>query len=150
MSPACRRVFFFALCFIFGVVRGRAEQVVISEIMYHPAGGKPAWVEVLNNTATPFDIANWRLSAESMGYELPAFSTNAPKLTFLNPFERIVVGAVEPAALRAAWNIPDAVRIYGPWTGKLKHSGNKLVVRDKNGVNLCVVEHEDEIGRAHV
>ncbi|MFT5409319.1 MAG: hypothetical protein ACI9NC_002040, partial [Verrucomicrobiales bacterium] len=39
----------------------RAEQVVISEIMYHPPAGRYEFIEVENLTATPFDIAKWKL-----------------------------------------------------------------------------------------
>src|SRR5687768_4893439 len=48
----------------------RAEQVALSEIMYHPAGTAPEYVEVYNNTATPFDIALWRLTG-SVSFAFP-------------------------------------------------------------------------------
>ena len=31
------------------------------------------------------------------------------------------------AALRAALKIPESVRIFGPWSGKLRHSGNRIL-----------------------
>src|SRR5258706_12281517 len=76
----------------------RAEQVVISKIMYHPPGNLPEYVEVFNNTATPFDIANWRVS-HGVEYEFPGFATNDPGLTFLKPFERIVLSEASPTEL---------------------------------------------------
>ena len=143
MSPPVRRLLLTLLLLALALPAARAEQVVISEIMYHPPTGKPAWIELQNLTATPFDIAEWRLRAESMDYEFPAFSAAAPQATFLKPFERIVVGATNAAALRALCQIPESVRIFGPWSGKLKHSGNHIVLRDKNGLTLCTVTHED-------
>lgn len=143
MLPPVRRLLLTLLLLAHALPAARAEQVVISEIMYHPPAGKPAWIELQNLTATPFDIADWRLRAESMDFEFPGFSAAAPQATFLKPFERIVVGATNAAALRAACNIPESIRIFGPWSGKLKHSGNRIILRDKNGLTLCTVTHED-------
>ena len=39
-----------------------AEQIVFSEVMYHPPAGGHEFIEVQNLTATPFDIAQWELS----------------------------------------------------------------------------------------
>ena len=58
-----------------------AEQVVISKIMYHPPGALPEYLELFNNTATPLDIANWRVT-HAVEYEFPSFSGNDPGLTF--------------------------------------------------------------------
>src|SRR4051812_47212039 len=55
-----------ALCFA-----ARAEQVVISKIMYHPPGALPEYFELYNNTATPLDIANWHVT-HAVEYEFPA------------------------------------------------------------------------------
>ena len=44
------------------LVPSQAEQIVFSEIIYHPRGNQPEYIEVYNNTATPFDIAQWRLT----------------------------------------------------------------------------------------
>jgi hypothetical protein len=46
--------------------------------------------------------------------------------------------------------------VVGPWTGKLKNEGERLTVRDKNGVTLCTVKYStcdpwptaDEEGRS--
>ena len=120
----------------------RAEQVVISEIMYHPAKQKPEFVEIYNNTATPFDIARWQLTG-GIRYEFPDFSANDPGATFLKPFERIVVCGTSALALRAAYHIPESVRIYGPWSGKMKHGDERLALKDKNGVGVCTVKYAD-------
>ncbi|MGY8690157.1 MAG: lamin tail domain-containing protein, partial [Verrucomicrobiales bacterium] len=40
----------------------QADQVVISEIMYHPRGEQPEFVELTNITATPLDIIRWRFT----------------------------------------------------------------------------------------
>ncbi len=117
-----------------------AEQVVISKIMYHPPGAQPEYVELFNNTATPFDLANWRL-AGGAHFDFPSFSTNDPQRTFLKPFERIVLCGENPELVRAAWKIPAGIRLYGPWTGKLDNGGERLTLKDKNGVALCTVHY---------
>ena len=96
-----------------GGVTARAEQVVFSEIMYHPPDTRPEYVEVYNNTATPFDIAQWRLRG-GVDYDFPAFAAGNPARTFLKPFERILLSPVDEGTLRAVYNIPPNVRIYGP------------------------------------
>ena len=117
-----------------------AEQVVFSKIMYGPVAGHPQYLEVCNNTVTPFDIARWRLTG-GVQYEFPDFSTNAPKLTFLKPFERILLCGTNASALRVAYGIPESVRIYGPWTGRLNPQGERLTLKDQNGVALCAVKY---------
>ncbi len=120
----------------------RAEQVVISEIMYHPAGQKPEYVEIYNNTATPFDIARWQLTG-GIRYEFPEFSADNSAVTFLKPFERIVVCGTSAPVLRAAYQISESVRVYGPWSGKMKHGDERLALKDKNGVVVCTVKYAD-------
>src|SRR5216117_581689 len=130
------------VCFGYFVVSSHAEQVVISKIMYHPQGDRPEYIELYNNTATPLDIANWRFT-HGIEYEFPDFATNDPGRTFLKPFERILLSDAPASALRNAYNVPDAVRICGPWKGKLKNSGKRITVSDKNGVIVCTVKYAD-------
>ncbi len=126
----------------FSLLTGRAEQVVISEIMYHPRGNQPEYIEVYNNTATPFDIAQWRLGGGA-NYEFPRFDpANAPA-SFLKPFERIVLSGADEPNTRAAYGIPTSVRIFGPWVGNLSPDGERISLKDKNGVNVCTVQYND-------
>ena len=125
-----------------GISDVQAEQVVFSEIMYHPSGTLPEYIELSNSTATPMDIAEWRLS-DAVDYTFPAFSDTDPDRTFLKPFERIVLCGVDEATLRAAYNIEPTVRIYGPWAGNLKNSGERITLNDKNGTLVCTVQYND-------
>ena len=79
----------------------RGEQVVISEIMYHPPGTLPEYLEVYNNSATPLDMAEWRLR-DGVDYDFPGFASGNPGLTLLKPFERIVLCGVDAAVLRSS------------------------------------------------
>ncbi|MEN6577522.1 MAG: lamin tail domain-containing protein, partial [Phycisphaerales bacterium] len=141
MKGLCR-VCVVSVVFLMGVSEVRSEQVVFSEIMYHPAGTLPEYLEIYNDTATPFDIADWRLS-DGVEYVFPSFSVEETDLTFLKPFERILLAGVDEATLRAAYNVPATTRVYGPWTGNLKNSGERVTLRDKNGVLVCTVEYND-------
>ena len=61
----------YALVLVVSTCAIRAEQVLISEIMYHPPEGMPAWVEIQINTATPFDMSAWKLTATAMEFVFP-------------------------------------------------------------------------------
>ena len=120
-----------------------AEQIVFSEIHYHPQDGKPEYLEIHNLTGTPFDIANWKLS-DGVDYEFPAFDAVDPAATYLQPFEYIVVSPVDEATFRAAYPISSAAKVFGPWTGALDNSGEHLALEDKNGVLRAEIRYDDD------
>ena len=93
MTYSCR-LFSWVAALILATSALRAEQVVFSEIMYHPPGTLPEFIEVYNNTATPFDMAEWKLRG-GVDYDFPAFSAADPNRTFLKPFERIVLSSAD-------------------------------------------------------
>ena len=116
----------------------RAEQVLFTEIMYAPAGGKPEFIEVFNMSMTPLDMAKWRFS-DGVIYEFPDFNPGAVQAHFLKPLERIVVSAADEATTRAAYGIGATVRVFGPWTGALDNGGERVTLNDKNGVIMASV-----------
>ena len=120
-----------------------AEQIVFSEIMYHPPAGKYEFVEIQNLTATPFDIAKWKLR-DGADFDFPDFNAGDPQNTFLKAFERIVICETDPATFRTAYGLPGAIRVYGPWTGSLSNSGERITLKDKNGVTRCTVRYNDK------
>ncbi len=119
-----------------------AEQVVFSEVMYHPPAGRYEFVEVQNLTATPFDIARWEL-ADGVSFTFPEFSAAAAADSFLKAFERIVICETDPATFRAAYGLPAAVRVFGPWSGTLSDAGERVTLNDKNGVARCTLRYAD-------
>ncbi|MDB4491606.1 lamin tail domain-containing protein [bacterium] len=136
---------FASLCLLIAILMPpsvRAEQVVFSEIMYHPSGELPEFIEVQNLTATPFDIALWEL-AGGVGYRFPDFSEAQATDSFLKAFERIVLTGVEPSVFREAYGLPEAIRVFGPWEGKLSDDGERVTLKDKNGVKRCTVRYND-------
>lgn len=119
-----------------------AENVVFSEIHYHPADGRPEYIEIQNLSLTPYDIADWRFS-DGVDYRFPQFSSANPTWTFLKHHERILVTGADPQAFRQAYGVPAAVRIYGPWTGNLADGGERVTLKDKNGVVVVTVNYRD-------
>ena len=84
----------------------RAEQVVFSEVMYHPPAGGHEFIEVQNLTATPFDIAQWELT-EGVSFTFPDFASGPALDSFLKAFERIILCDTDPATFRAAYSVPN-------------------------------------------
>lgn len=120
-----------------------ATEVIISELMYNPAPGKPEYIELQNLTANPLDIAGWTFTA-GIDYAFADFSDANPMISFLKPFERILLSDVAEATLRAAYpSIPLATRIYGPYLGALNDDGEQVSLEDKNGVGVTTVTYDD-------
>ncbi|MBI3867685.1 MAG: lamin tail domain-containing protein [Verrucomicrobia bacterium] len=98
--------------------------VVITEIHYNPAAPALEFIELKNISldAVPlFDPAHptntWRLSG--VGYDFPLNTTLAPG-------EIIVMAPVTPAAFRAQETVPAKTRIFGPYSGALQDSGERI------------------------
>lgn len=119
----------------------KAEQVVFSEIMYNPPVGGYEFVEVQNLTATPFDIAEWELRGGA-DFDFPEFTSGTE--TFLKAFERIVICETDPTTFRAAYGLPSAVRVFGPWAGTLSNGGERITLKDKNEVVRCEMRYDDD------
>lgn len=103
----------------------RVGPVVISEILFAPAPGKAAFVELANlsPTAVPlFDPAHpanaWTL--EGVGEFV------FPPDTVLPPCSTLIVCATDPAVFRAQYNLSAAVPVLGPWPGALATDGETL------------------------
>ena len=120
----------------------KAEQVVISEVMYHPPAGLYEFLEVENLTATVFDIAQWRMRG-AVEYDFPGYNDGDHQSNFLKPWERIVICGVDPATFRSAYSLPGSVRVFGPWTGSMANEGERINLRDKNGAMVCTLRYDD-------
>ena len=113
-----------------------AGQVIISEVMYNPAGTRAEWIEVVNTTTRRMDMATWRLSGGA-SLTLPDFLEANPSAHLLFEHERILLSAKSPAETRVDYpSIPAGVRIYGPWVGALDNSKGTITILDKNGARL--------------
>lgn len=121
-----------------------AEQIAISEIMYHPPGSAPEFVEVLNLTSNRIDMADWKLSGGA-SLSLPGFEAGAPTAHFLREYERIILSAADPVATRLAYpSIGSGTRVFGPWTGNLSNAGDTIVLKDASDAQQCQVTYGDD------
>ncbi len=120
----------------------RADQVLLSKIMYHPPGELPEYVEIYNNTANAIDLADWRLKG-GIEFRFPAFSAADPMASWMKPFERIVISMADARATRDAYKIAGNVRVLGPWIGRLHKQGDRLKLLDKNGLTVSTVKYLD-------
>ncbi|HBI32079.1 MAG TPA: hypothetical protein DDY45_08585, partial [Verrucomicrobiales bacterium] len=119
-----------------------AEQIVFSEVMYHPPAGGHEFIEVQNLTATPFDIAQWELT-DGASFTFPDFASGPALDSFLKAFERIILCDTDPATFRATYNVPNSIRVFGPWSGRLSNGGERVTLADKNGTIRCSFRYED-------
>ncbi|RME93586.1 MAG: hypothetical protein D6766_07915, partial [Verrucomicrobia bacterium] len=98
--------------------------VVISEIHYHPPAGQPEFIELKNITDQPVALYDpdhptntWRIAG--VGFHFP------PEVTLPAQGLLLVTGG-DPAAVRAAYGVPEGTPIFGPWDGNLQDSGERL------------------------
>jgi hypothetical protein len=108
--------------------------VVISEIQYHPPAldgdrDQYEFIELANLNASPVDLFDpahpahvWRLR-DAVDYSFPS-------LVSLTPGERVLVVPFDPvtntvalANFLAVYSVPGAVRLFGPYAGKLDNAG---------------------------
>lgn len=120
-----------------------ASHVILSEVMYNPAGTKAEWIEVTNTTTNRLDMATWQLTSGA-SLTLPDFVSATPTAHFLKERERILLSSKSPTDTRLDYpNIPANVRIFGPWVGALDNAGETIVLRDKNGALLTQLSYGD-------
>lgn len=122
----------------------RVGPVVIHEIHYHPAGAGDEFIEVLNASGQAVDLfepghpANtWRLNG--VGFSFPSGTTlPAGALALVVP--------TDPAAFRAAHGLAATVPVYGPYTGNLQDSGERLELqRAEDSLSGLVYITVDEV-----
>ena len=110
-----------------------ASGVIISEIMYNPAGGDESleYVELHNEDILPFDIGGWRFS-DGIEYVFPEGTMMAPQSYLL------VCKDIEVA--RAAYGINN---VLGPYTGRLNNAGERVSLANSYGSVVQQVRYSD-------
>ncbi len=142
------------LALFLSIITASAQLVIVSEIMYHPSGDAPEYIEIQNTTSSAYDIALWEITG-GINFTFPDFASGDPQAHFLKNKERLLVSSVAPDALRAAYDIPADIRVFGPWEGKiaedgtrssgfLSNQGETLTVKDKNGSLFGTVSYADD------
>lgn len=93
--------------------------VVMTEIMYHPAGTGAEFIELQNLTGADINVGGWKF-IEGINYMFPAGST-------IPAFGYALVVGIDPATFRSTYNVPANVPIFGPFTsGTLDNNGGNL------------------------
>jgi len=143
LKKSCLSALSGGITFLLSLTTAQAEQVIFTEINYNPAGDDPEFIEITNNTATPFDIGTWYFS-DGVDFTFPDFDPGDTDAHILKHWERILVTNVDEATFRTAYpGTPAGVRIFGPFTGSLSNSGENLELSDKNGVIMAQIEYND-------
>jgi len=110
----------------------RADRaVVFNEIMYHPAANEPTleWVELYNQMSVDVDISGWRISN--------GIEHTFPNGTLIRGGGYLVV-AISPGTLSALTGVTN---LFGPFSGRLSNSGEKLELQDINGRSMDSVNY---------
>jgi len=111
------------------------QEVVISEIMYHPLedSANDEYVELLNPTAAPIHFFDsdgiWRLD-NAVSFEFPAnFTLGAGQRILVVPFDAADTQRLN--AFEAAYNtgsLTPGVDVFGPYDGSLSNGGERLAL----------------------
>lgn len=121
-------------------VSPRVGPIVINEIHYHPdnAAGDE-FIELLNSGDTNVPLFH------------PAFPTNTWRFTGLNfsfppnaslaPAALALVTPLAPEVFRAKYGIATNVQIFGPYTGALDNSGERLSLEVPDNPNLDITPY---------
>ncbi len=107
--------------------------VVLNEIMYHPASDEDRmeWIELHNQLIVPVDLSGWSLS-DGVAYIFP----NGTVI----PAEGYLVIAVSPEDLKTATGLDS---VYGPFSGRLANSGERLRLQNNSGRIMDQIEYSD-------
>ena len=125
--------------FIVNAVPASADNVVVSEMNYHPSDPTPAeiaagftaandfeYIELLNIGASAVDLTGVSFTA-GIGFQFTA--ALSPSLLRLEPGERVVI-AENLAAFAMRYGTSAGLKLTGPYSGNLSNGGETLTVRN--------------------
>ena len=113
---------------------GQAEDVIITEIMYHPSSQKEEeeYIELYNRGATPVSLGGWKITA--------GVDFTFPNRT-LGSHEYLVVAA-NVTSFTAKY--PTVTNVVGGWVGRLRDKGEEIELRNALGSVVNRVRYADE------
>jgi hypothetical protein len=100
-------------------------EAVISEIMYFPAGDGDEYIELYNphreavHLDAPFS-RNWRFTN--------GVSYNFPDAAVIPPRSFVLIVPIDPDSFRVKYNVPAETQIFGPYSGELLNTGERLTL----------------------
>ncbi|MHC4073673.1 MAG: lamin tail domain-containing protein, partial [Planctomycetota bacterium] len=108
--------------------------LVVTEVMYHPAGAGEAleFIELYNNRAVFEDLTGYAFT-NGIRY---AFEPG----TIIGARQYAVV-ARDPAALEAAYGISG---VHGPFTGRLSNDGERIELSNGGGEIVISLRYDDD------
>lgn len=115
--------FIVGICLIMLCMAPVAGALVISEIMYHPAGENEGleFIELYNDRATTADVSEFAF-VNGIEYTFPENAKIAPK--------SYAVLARDPNALQSVYDVNN---VFGPYLGVLSNGGERLELANANG-----------------
>ncbi|WP_149494934.1 lamin tail domain-containing protein [Roseiconus lacunae] len=124
-----------------------AASVVISEVMYNPAGDEPdgEWIEIANLGPGAVDLSGWQLDDED-----PTDWSPIPDVSPLPPGQVAILhnDAVDSADFRDRWSIPPEAMVIGLTWGSLSNSptatNESLELLDATGAVQDIVPYDDD------
>ena len=105
--------------------------VVINEIMYHPRGGEPEWIELHNQMATCVDLSGWSLTG-AVEYVLP-------EGTILPADSCAVVASSIEGSLQGVQGL-----VLGPFNGQLANGGEEIRLENNSGRLMNRIRYDDD------
>ena len=128
--------FLYLLCNLSFLSKEARCDLVISEIMYNP-GGLPEetgseYIEIYNGSDVAFDLQGYRLDkGVDFLFQGGVIESNS-----------YIVVAANLSIFEQRY--PGVENVVGPWEGKLKNSGERIVLRDGQGEKVDEVNYADE------
>jgi len=113
-----------------------SQAIQVSEVMYHPSHveGQTEWIELYNEAPSRRSIGGWSFS-QGIEYLFPDPTT-------MEPGEYLILAA-DPNRVMAAHGLRS---VFGPFTGRLANSGERIVLSDKFGASVVEVRYRDRDG----
>ncbi len=121
----------------------RIGPVVITEIHYNPPMAEDGFVELQNISSQ--SVALHDAPASTNVWRLNGTDFHFPPGLSLAPTERILITTGDPLSFRARHQVPSAVRMLGPLSGRLQNNGERLELQrpappDTNAIAYITVD----------
>jgi len=115
------------------------HQVVINEIMYHPASENvlEEYIELFNRAVEPVNLAGWQFTS-GIDFTIP----DVPEAT-IAPGEYLLIVADE-TAFGLAYTVPEGARVIGNWDGRLSNRSEEIELVNSSAVRVDRVHYADE------
>ncbi|MCY2976634.1 MAG: Ig-like domain-containing protein [Planctomycetota bacterium] len=147
---------------VVSVADDEIADVVITEIMYAPAGGAPVngttntnatkreWIEVVNRGTATADLSGWSFDDEDVTNwgKIPNGTTLAPGQ--VGVFYNGPAGGATVTQFRNAWNVPANAIVVGVFWGDLANTpaavapiNENILLRDSSNATIDTVNYDD-------